>query len=151
MDLRFRRESGLARASALAAPLRRTAQRPYGGRRSAPTEDGAAPQQADGVAPQRADGVGALRAAVSKPASSHRWTCVFGAKAGLLARARSQRRNGGRCRGATGGRRRGATGGRRRGATGGLCSAATGGPCRGATGGLCRGAASGSEQARLVP
>src|SRR5579875_3135100 len=95
MDLRFRRESGLARASALAAPLRWMVQRPYGGWCSAATADGAAPQradgaapqQADGVAPQRADGVGALRAAVSKPASSHRWTCVFGEKAGLLARA----------------------------------------------------------------
>src|SRR5579875_3881440 len=111
MDLRFRRESGLARASALAAPLRWMVQRPYGGWCSAATADGAAPQradgaapqQADGVAPQRADGVGALRAAVSKPASSHRWTCVFGEKAGLLARARSQRPYGGRRRGATGG------------------------------------------------
>src|SRR5579875_491798 len=103
MDLCFRSESGLARASALAAPLRRMAQRrnggwcrgatgglcrgatgglcrgATGGRRSAATEDG--------VGAQQADGVGALRAAVSKPASSHRWTCVFGAKAGLLARA----------------------------------------------------------------
>src|SRR5579875_1569874 len=120
MDLRFRRESGLARASALAAPLRRKAQRPYGGwcrgatggwcsaatggwcraatggRCRGATEDGVGAQRADracsaatvdGAAPQQADGVGALRAAVSKPASSHRWTCVFGEKAGLLARA----------------------------------------------------------------
>src|SRR5579885_2056976 len=143
MDLCFRSESGLARASALAAPLRRTVQRRNGGRCSAATggwcrgatggrRRGAtgglcSAATEDGVGAQQADGVGALRAAVSKPASSHRWTCVFGEKAGLLARARSQRPYGGRRSAATGGRR------------------------SAATGGWCRGAASGSEQARLVP